>query len=215
MGKRVANGPTAITLSSNPSLKGYASMDKEITIRITGEAGQGIQTVGTMLCSLFRSCGLHIFANQDYMSRIRGGNNYFQIRIKDAPVFTLREKPDIIVALDAQSVALHKTALAAGGCLVLDKKKFNISESDDAFFDVPLYDLATNVGGSEIFLNTVSCGVVTAITGIEFKYLSQVIQIAFGFRQFNSSILPETEIFYIFKKLLVTNLFFGKNYSGI
>lgn len=155
-------------------------MDKEITIRITGEAGQGIQTIGAALCGLFKSCGLHIFANQDYMSRIRGGNNFFQIRVKGSPVLALREKPDIIVALDKQSVALHRPALAAGGNLVLDKKRFDISGSDEALFDVPLYELAASTGGSEIFLNTVSCGVVAAMTGTDFRYLELIIREAFA-----------------------------------
>jgi 2-oxoglutarate/2-oxoacid ferredoxin oxidoreductase subunit alpha len=155
-------------------------MDTGITIKITGEAGQGIQTIGSALSRLFKLCGLHIFANQDYMSRIRGGNNFFQLRISDRQIFTLREKSDIIITLDKKSVALHKESLNPGGVLILDKKKFDISQSDASFFDVPIYELATNTGGSDIFLNTVSCGVVTGMTKIEFKYLQQVIQDAFA-----------------------------------
>ena len=113
-------------------------MGKEIAIKITGEAGQGIQTIGTALSNLFKSCGLHIFANQDYMSRIRGGNNFFQLRVSDRQIFTLREKSDITIALDKKSVALHKGNLNAGGIMVLDKKKFDISGADDSFFDVPI-----------------------------------------------------------------------------
>jgi Pyruvate/2-oxoacid:ferredoxin oxidoreductase gamma subunit len=56
-------------------------MFSEITVKITGEAGQGMQTVGFNLCKLFTRAGLYVFANQDYMSRIRGGNNFFQLRV--------------------------------------------------------------------------------------------------------------------------------------
>ncbi len=155
-------------------------MDKGITIRITGEAGQGIQTIGAALCNLFKRYGLHIFANQDYMSRIRGGNNFFQLRVSDRQIFTLREKSDITIALDKKSVALHQDNLNAGGIMVLDKKKFNISQAHDSFFDVPLYELATSTGGSDIFLNTVSCGVITGMTKIEFTHLKQVVKDAFA-----------------------------------
>lgn len=155
-------------------------MNREITIRITGEAGQGIQTIGQALCNLFKAYGLHIFANQDYMSRVRGGNNFFQLRISEKEIFTLREKSDITIALDKKSVALHKDSLNPGGVLVLDKNKFEISEAQDCFFDVPLYDLAAAAGGSEIFLNTVSCGVITGMTSIEFSRLEQIIRAAFA-----------------------------------
>ncbi|KAA0244335.1 MAG: hypothetical protein EDM70_06890, partial [Candidatus Brocadia sp. AMX2] len=47
-------------------------MANELTIKITGEAGQGMQTIGAALCQMFKNTGFHIFASQDYMSRIRG-----------------------------------------------------------------------------------------------------------------------------------------------
>lgn len=52
----------------------------ECTIRIGGEAGQG----------------LHVFAHPDYMSRIRGGHNFYQIRVADQPVMASREQLDVI-----------------------------------------------------------------------------------------------------------------------
>ena len=59
-------------------------MADEITIKISGEAGQGIQTMGALLCRIFKNNGFYLFANQDYMSRVRGGNNFFQLRISDS-----------------------------------------------------------------------------------------------------------------------------------
>lgn len=154
-------------------------MANELTIKIAGEAGQGMQTIGTALCQIFKKAGCHIFANQDYMSRVRGGNNFFQLRISDSQIFTLRKKSDIMVALDKKSVALHRVDLNEGGVVVLDKKKFNISEADNSFFDVSLYELATSIGGSDIFINTVACGVIIGMTGLEFRYLEEVIKNTF------------------------------------
>ena len=50
-------------------------MPDEISVRITGEAGQGTQTIGDALTQIFKSAGYHLFAYQDFMSRIRGGNS--------------------------------------------------------------------------------------------------------------------------------------------
>lgn len=155
-------------------------MTNEITIKITGEAGQGMQTIGAILCQIFKNNGFHIFANQDYMSRIRGGNNFFQLRISDKPLYTLRQKSDITVALDKVSVALHRSGITDGGILVLDRKKFNSTEEDTAFFDIPFYDMATCTGGSEIFINSVSCGVVAGITGVEFCMVAKVLDTTFA-----------------------------------
>ncbi|MCC6325092.1 MAG: 2-oxoacid:acceptor oxidoreductase family protein [Candidatus Brocadia sp.] len=50
----------------------------------------GMQATGTILCQIFKNTGFHIFASLDYMSRIRGGNNFFQLRVSDRPRHTLR-----------------------------------------------------------------------------------------------------------------------------
>lgn len=156
------------------------NMAHEITIKITGEAGQGMQTIGAALCQMFKNAGCHIFANQDFMSRIRGGNNFFQLRISDKPLFTLRQKSDITIALDKASVALHRLHIADGGILILDRKQFNITEEDAVFFDIPFYDIATSTGGSKIFINSVSCGAIAGITGIEFRYVDQAMGVTFA-----------------------------------
>ncbi|GAN33263.1 MAG: 2-oxoacid:acceptor oxidoreductase subunit alpha [Candidatus Brocadia sp. AMX2] len=155
-------------------------MANELTIKITGEAGQGMQTIGAALCQMFKNTGFHIFASQDYMSRIRGGNNFFQLRISDKPLYTLRQKSDITVALDKASVAIHRSSMKDGGVLVLDKKKFTITGEDSAFLDIPFYDMATCTGGSEIFINSVACGVIAGMTGVEFHSAEQVMEATFA-----------------------------------
>src|SRR3989338_6543569 len=117
-------------------------MSEEINIRLTGEAGQGIISAGMMLCRLYKDSGRHVFAIQDYMSRIRGGNNFFQVRASAAPVYAAREKPDLIVALDKEAVAANKAALAPGGLLVLDAEKYGVEELEKGWFDAPIYALA-------------------------------------------------------------------------
>ncbi len=155
-------------------------MKNELTIKITGEAGQGMQTVGAALCQMFKNTGFYIFANLDYMSRIRGGNNFFQLRISDKPLFTLRQRSDITIALDKASAALHKSSMTDGGVLVLDRKKFTITEEDSAFFDIPFYDMATRAGGSEIFINSVACGIIAGMIGVAFRSVEQVMRATFA-----------------------------------
>ena len=141
-------------------------MNDELTIKISGEAGQGMQTIGMALCRIFKKAGFYIFANHDYMSRIRGGNNFFQLRISKAPLHTLRDKSDITIALDKPSIEIHRKGVSSGGIIVLDRNKFGISYEDGLFFDTPLYKMAQDIGG-EIFVNSVSCGVLAGMTGVD------------------------------------------------
>lgn len=155
-------------------------MAKDLNIKISGEAGQGMQTIGQALCLLYKNIGLNIFALQDYMSRVRGGNNFFQLRISESPVYAARGNCDILVALDKASVAIHKAALGGGGIVVLDRKKFGIEEADTSFFDLPMYDLADKAGGSDIFVNSVACGALAGLTGVGFEHVEHILTSLFG-----------------------------------
>ncbi|MDD5347718.1 MAG: 2-oxoacid:acceptor oxidoreductase subunit alpha [Candidatus Omnitrophica bacterium] len=154
-------------------------MKQELTIKISGEAGQGMQTIGSALCLMYKNAGLNIFADQDYMSRIRGGNNFFRLRIAEYPVYAPRRLSDILVALDKPSIGLHRGSLATDGVIILDRKKFNIEAADPAFFDVPLFELAVKAGASELFVNSVALGALAGSTGVGFSYVEAVLQSAF------------------------------------
>ncbi|MBI4710331.1 MAG: 2-oxoacid:acceptor oxidoreductase family protein [Nitrospirae bacterium] len=64
----------------------------DYSIKIGGEAGQGLQTIGDTLAKVFSRAGRHVFTHQDYESRVRGGHNFFQIRFSDKPVMASRDK---------------------------------------------------------------------------------------------------------------------------
>ena len=98
----------------------------DYSIKIGGEAGQGIQTVGDTLAKVFSKTGFHVFTNQDYESRVRGGHNFYQIRLSDKPVIALREKIDIIVALDKATIEQHEKELSAIGQIIYDSTDLKI-----------------------------------------------------------------------------------------
>jgi len=69
-----------------------------MNIMVGGEAGQGVQSVGMILAKTMARGGLHIFADQDYESRVRGGHNFFRIRV----IAGLRDFPEDFHALVGQ-----------------------------------------------------------------------------------------------------------------
>jgi len=155
-------------------------MCKEMTIRIAGEAGQGMQTIGAALCEMVKKTGLYLFANQDYMSRIRGGNNFFQIRISTMPVNAPRNKSDVIVALDGASVAIHRHFLNENGKIIADKERFKISNDDECLYDIPMYTSAKEIGGSDIFVNSFAGGLLVALVGIPLSCVEEVFKSVFS-----------------------------------
>jgi 2-oxoglutarate ferredoxin oxidoreductase subunit alpha len=131
----------------------------DYSIRIGGEAGQGIQTIGDTLAKVFSRAGYHVFTHQDYESRIRGGHNFFQIRFSDNPITAARETVDIIVAFDTKSISLYEYELTEHGIIIYDSAALGQKHGQAHFLDVPFVDIALQQGG-RIMANTVATGAV-------------------------------------------------------
>jgi len=138
----------------------------DYSIKIGGEAGQGIQTIGDALSKVFSRCGYNVFTHQDYMSRVRGGHNFYQIRVSDREISASRGPVDILVAFDRESILLHGGELSEIGLVVYDSTAMKEKYDGPQFFDVPLLDLATKSGGEKIMVNTVATGTVLGMLGL-------------------------------------------------
>ena len=148
----------------------------DYTIKIGGSAGQGLQTVGDALARVFARSGYHVFSHQDYESRIRGGHNFYQIRFSDKPAMSSRQRMDMIIALDKETVLRQATELAEGGQVVYDSETLKETHAGPQFFDIPLARLATEHGGSKLMENTAATGAVLGMIGMETNVLFAVIR---------------------------------------
>ncbi|MDI6801050.1 MAG: 2-oxoacid:acceptor oxidoreductase subunit alpha [Thermodesulfovibrionales bacterium] len=151
----------------------------DYSIKIGGEAGQGIQTIGDTLAKVFSRSGYHVFTHQDYESRIRGGHNFFQIRFSDKPVMASREKINILVALDKESIGQHEKELAENGQIIYDSKTLNSQPSTQNSVDIPFVNLAVERSGNKIMANTVATGAVLGMLGMEMDILLEIIKDTF------------------------------------
>jgi 2-oxoglutarate ferredoxin oxidoreductase subunit alpha len=148
----------------------------DYTVKIGGEAGQGLQTVGEVLSRVFSRAGYHVFSNQDYESRIRGGHNFYQIRVSEAPVCSSLEKVDILVALDRASIELHRQELTEHGLVLYDSESLKEVAEEPAFMDVPFKRLAEETGGSPVMANTVATAAVLGMLNMETSILDDLIR---------------------------------------
>ena len=144
----------------------------ELHIVIGGEAGQGVATIGELLCKSLVGAGHEIVVSQSYHSRIRGGHNTFNIRISNrniqAPVVPI----DILVALNEETVDLHKKDIKEGGFIIADAD-WDLPGSN--VLPVPFADL-----GEKKHFNTVALGIVGSRLGLELRVLGQGIKKALG-----------------------------------
>lgn len=147
----------------------------DLNILVGGEAGQGIQTIGYVLGKALIGCGQHVFADQDYESRIRGGHNFFRIRASDRAVRAQTEKVDILVAMDRRTVDLHKNEVKENGVIIADMQALGIKLSEPNILDIPLEKLAEESAGNKITANSVAAGAVMGLIGGDPDVLFKVL----------------------------------------
>jgi 2-oxoglutarate ferredoxin oxidoreductase subunit alpha len=150
----------------------------DFTVKVGGEAGQGIQTIGAVLSKAFQRGGLYFFGVQHYYSRVRGGHNYFQARVSDSPIAAISEDVNMLIALDSASIDDHLGELK-DGVVVLDLDVVKIDSKDASFFHVPLLKIAEEMGGSKLYSNTVATGAALGLLCYPFDILSNVLSDTF------------------------------------
>jgi 2-oxoglutarate ferredoxin oxidoreductase subunit alpha len=144
----------------------------EVNVLIGGEAGQGLVTLGELLAKSLVRAGYVIVVSQSYHSRIRGGHNTYTIRASAGKIVAPREEVDLLVALNPETVTLHKSERSAGGLTIVDK---DFETTSDNCLQVPYVEL-----GEKQFSNVVALGVVSLLLGLELEMVGRALDDAFG-----------------------------------
>lgn len=143
-----------------------------INILIAGEAGQGLVTLSQILMKGLVRAGYYIVVTQSYQSRIRGGHNFYTIRVSSGEIIAPQEPIDVLVALDQKSIDLHLNELSPHGVVVVDEQ---VSGTEHVqIIKAPFAKLA-----GDKFSNSVALGVVSGLLGLDEGKLSETLRYFF------------------------------------
>jgi 2-oxoglutarate ferredoxin oxidoreductase subunit alpha len=156
-------------------------MPIDFNFMVGGEAGQGVQSVGFLLAKVFACGGYHIFADQDYESRVRGGHNFFRVRVSDSKVDAIAEDVDILIALNMDSIELHQPNMVTQGVIIFDGEKIKgVSGDNGSLLSIPLEKMAEEKAGDKLMINTVALGAALSLVNYDLDMLNEVLVDRFG-----------------------------------
>jgi 2-oxoglutarate ferredoxin oxidoreductase subunit alpha len=139
---------------------------------IGGEAGQGIATIGELLCKALVGAGHEIVVSQSYHSRIRGGHNTFTIRIANDTISAPIVPIDILAALNRETVELHRDELKDSGLIVADLEWEMDGEN---MLQVDYEEM-----GKKKYFNTIVLGILGSLLDLDLVHLTRGIEKALG-----------------------------------
>ena len=143
---------------------------------ISGAAGQGIDNVAGILEEGLFKAGFHVFSNKDYMSRVRGGNNFIQIRFASDEVYSHSNKFDYVIPLDTVAYNENK-ALLNQTPFIMD---LSLKTEDHKNILAEDFKLMAKEAGNEKAITSSLIGYLWKLYGLDLDILEETINRTFS-----------------------------------
>ncbi|MDD2822762.1 MAG: 2-oxoacid:acceptor oxidoreductase subunit alpha [Candidatus Daviesbacteria bacterium] len=148
------------------------------SLKIGGQAGQGIKSAGLMLAKVATRSGYNIYTYTEYPSLVRGGHNIMQICISQEEVAAPQQYTNFLIALNQETIDEHHGELVPGSSILFDNTEdFDTSKinSDITLLPIPFQELVSTAGGSKLMLNTAAMGATVALHSGDLQILNDLI----------------------------------------
>ncbi len=184
------------------------SMINSFTWMIGGPQGSGINSVAENFAKACIRGGLHVFANIEYHSNIKGEHSYYRLRVESKEPRSHVDWVDLLVALDKETMfgdlnkvhpthRGHRHEVSPGGGIVYDG---SLKLSPEAFgrddinlFPVPYMDLLIGalkefgkdkeLSKYQVMVNTIALGASIGLVDYDFDMAAESIKEGFTGRK--------------------------------
>lgn len=140
-------------------------------ILIGGAAGQGIDTTVSILEKAFKRSSYFVYTLRDFMSRIRGGHNFMIIRFGNDVITSHSSKLDGIIALNEETVNLHRDKLKEDGFILCDS---SLKGNFDAI-RIAMSEKAKDLGNPRV-TGSISVGAILKIFGVNLDNIDDIMK---------------------------------------
>lgn len=161
---------------------------KRTTLKIAGESGMGLVSVGTILIKTLKDLGFYINMDREYPSLIKGGHSNLQIDFDDNPLHCLSTTIDVVMALDKAGLEAYVKVVREGGILVhgyerrelLKELEEEAAKRNVKLIYLPARQIAYSFGGNELMVNMVLLGMMWRVLGFDLDPLENSVKEQFA-----------------------------------
>lgn len=158
-------------------------MKKRISVKIGGESGQGINSIGEILAKSLKRSGFFVFGYREYPSLIKGGYASYQIDISDSTINSSSRYTNLLLCLSRVSLLKYLRTINQNGILIHNLKHLTLDEKDNQFikdnnikiFYLDSDELLQKVGAKKIMSNTIFLGILGHLLGLNQESVGEIL----------------------------------------
>ena len=153
---------------------------QSFVIRIGGESGEGIVTIGEVFVRIAAFSGLEVFTFRTFPAEIMGGHVVYQARIGRERVLSQGDQMDVLVAMNQEGFENHIGELRLGGALVFDSDVFTPPESSKYLrYPIPVSGLSKELNFTR-GKNLIMIGALGQLFGLPLDQSEQMVERRLG-----------------------------------
>ena len=156
-------------------------MVNQLTWKIGGQQGEGIESAGQILAKALTHQGYFLYGIRSFSSRIKGGATNNRLRISTTPVGAISDFTDLLLAFDQEAIDLNESDVDDNGWIIADSS-FSPKLSEGCakrLVSLPISDIAKE-NGSILMRNMVCVGISCALLGLDPKSFFQMVEDQYG-----------------------------------
>ena len=151
------------------------------TIAIGGAAGDGVREAGANFSELLSALGYHTFFSFEYPSLIRGGHNYARISYAEQGVHADYRELDVLVAVNAESVLVHRDELKPGAHVFVETTYTDrLKDCGVTYIALPMKQYAEESGAPQVARTSSAFGAYGYTLGIPLDRLRELARTVFA-----------------------------------
>jgi 2-oxoglutarate ferredoxin oxidoreductase subunit alpha len=168
-------------------------MNNRSVIKVGGESGQGVNSIGEMLAKALKRMGYKIFGYREYPSLIKGGFTHFQVAsyqidFSDKTLRSSSNKFDLAVCVSRLAIPKFLKDMNPGGILIHSIPKVKLSDIDLDLMNknnihIEYVDAKAKVkelGGKSIMENTFLVALAWKFMGLTYEVIEEAFKIQFA-----------------------------------
>ncbi|MDD5422564.1 MAG: 2-oxoacid:acceptor oxidoreductase subunit alpha [Candidatus Omnitrophica bacterium] len=154
----------------------------EFSILIGGKAGFGVDKASLVITRIINRLGYRMYVYRDYPSLIRGGHTFSIIRASEKKVSAHRDNIDFMIALNQDTVDLHKIRLKESAVIIYDSDTVKPSFLPEGQLSIALSygSVLKEENAPEITRNTCAIGSLCKAIGVPWGVLEEVVRKEFS-----------------------------------